>query len=309
MSDANAEQTVFLTLVRTPGERACARVLVDSIRAFGGALSSCPIWIYDGGPREIAGDSLAGPGVQVLPLCVPDTVRGYAYAAKVTACAQAEECVRAQAEERAAAGVRSLTWIDPVCLIVRPPVLFDLGPSFDAAVRPVHIQNVGLAPQQPLDPFWRAIYAAVGVQDVRTTVETFVEGRRIRSYFNSHAFAVNPARGLFGRWFEDFETLVGDRAVQERACRDTMHQVFLHSALLSALLATQLDPGRVRLLPPDYSYPYNLHHSVPPERRAVALNDLVSVAYEKRSLDPALVDDIIIREPLRSWLAARAARC
>jgi hypothetical protein len=32
------------------------------------------------------------------------------------------------------------------------------------------------------------------------------------------------------------------------------------------------------------------------------LNDLVSITYEDRSLDPAIVDDIGIREPLRSWL-------
>jgi hypothetical protein len=71
-------------------------------------------------------------------------------------------------------------------------------------------------------------------------------------------------------------------------------------------VVTLLDPERIRMLPPDYSYPYNLHQVVPPDRRALALNDLVSIAYEDRSLDPDVVDDIAIHEPLRSWLSVRA---
>jgi hypothetical protein len=113
---------------------------------------------------------------------------------------------------------------------------------------------------------------------------------------------VNPSRGLLRKWLECFQTLVLDKAYQATYCHDELHQVFLHQAVLSALLATSLEPARIRVLPPTYSYPYNLHESVPPERRAPMLNDLVSITYEDRSLDPAIVDDIGIREPLRSWL-------
>ena len=76
-------------------------------------------------------------------------MRHYYFAGKV--------CASAQAEELATPGVRSLIWIDPACLIVRPPLLFDLGQSFDAAVRPVHIRNVGLPPGEPLNGFWKKI--------------------------------------------------------------------------------------------------------------------------------------------------------
>jgi hypothetical protein len=58
-------------------------------------------------------------------------------------------------------------------------------------------------------------------------------------------------------------------------------------------------------LPPEYDYPYNLHPSVPLDRRALALDDLVTVAYDDRSLDPRVADDIDVHEPLRSWLFAR----
>ncbi|MCP4247109.1 MAG: hypothetical protein GY778_08670, partial [bacterium] len=199
-------------------------------------------------------------GVRVLPLHIPDTVRGYILASKVCACAQAEALASPETQ--------SLVWLSPECLVVRPPVLFGLGAALDAAVRPVHIRNVGLLATEPPDAFWRGVYDAVGVSDVQTTVVSFCDAQHIRAYFNSAAFAVKPSAGLLNRWFDRFEALVRDQAFQSKACRDELHQVFLHQAILSTLVATQLDPERVRTLPPDYGYPYNLHGSVPPDRRA-----------------------------------------
>ena len=66
-----------------------------------------------------------------------------------------------------------------------------------------------------------------------------------------------------------------------------------------------LDPKRIRFLPAEYSYPYNLQQRVPEQRRAKVLNHLVCIACEERSLDPEVVEDILIEEPLRSWLAER----
>jgi hypothetical protein len=299
MSDAIIDKIVFLTLVRSPSERSCARFLIDSIRSFGGTLSHCPIWLFEADPQAAPCNSLESQDVRVFSLSVPDTVRRFYFADKVYACALAEEM--------AASAVQSLVWIDPACLIIRPPLLFGLDQSFDVAVRPVHIRNVGLPPTVPPDGFWRKIFTNVGAHDIESTVETFIEGQRIRSYFNSHAFASNPSTGLLRQWFECFETLVCDEEYQMDSCKDQAHQVFLHQAVLSTLLVTRLDPKRIRLLPPDYNYPYNLHQSVPLDRRAVMLNDLVCITYEDRSLDPRLVDDIDIHEPLRSWLIEHAA--
>ena len=145
------------------------------------------------------------------------------------------------------------------------------------------------------------------MQDVQATVESFVDVQLLRAYYNSHAFAVNPSMGLLRQWFACFEALVCDQEFQSSSCQDERHQIFLHQAVLSALLSTSLEPERTRVLPPDYSYPYNLHRSVPLERRAHALNDLVCITYEDRSLEPDSVDDINIYDPLRSWLAVHAA--
>jgi hypothetical protein len=297
MSERPATQTAFVTLVRNAREKACMNLLVESIRSFGGALSSCEIWVFDANPQTAYSTRIEREGIQVLPLSPPDTTMRYYFADKVYACAQAEYMAAGRAD--------SLVWIDPACLIVKPPLLFELGRWFDVGVRPVHIRNVGLGATEPLDGFWERTYEAVGVQDVEATVESFVDGQMIRAYYNSHAFAVDPSLGLLRQWKTCFEGLVLDQGFQEGSCADDHHQIFLHQAVLSALIATTVEPTRIRVFPPDYNYPYNLHTSVPIDKRASTLNEVVCITYEERSLDPKAVDDIAIDEPLRSWLAHR----
>ena len=294
----SGKQTVFITAACTPCGRERAGWLIDSLRAFGGSLSQNPVWLFEADPRAEC-HHLAQHGLTVIPIQVPEAIKPALFSEKVFACAQAEAMAGPQ--------VGSLVWIDPGCLVVNPPVLYELGADFDAAFRPVHIQNVGLRVDEPLDAFWQGIYAEVGMPDVSTTVQSFVDQWVLRAYYNSHAFAVNPALGILGRWLEHFQRLVSDAAFQQAACQDDAHQIFLFQALLSALVTKEVNPARLRILPPEYNYPFNLQERVPAEHRARVLNDAVTFAYEDRSLNPAEITDIMVEEPLRSWLAAHCA--
>lgn len=294
MGDRSTSSVVFVSLVHRSEDASRGRLLVDSIRTFGGLLAQAPVWLYAvGGQRQT---ELRAPGVEIHPLTIPDTVGDYLFAGKVWACAQGEE--------RAAQDGRSLVWMSSDCLVVQPPVLFCLEPPVEAAVRPVHIRNVGLRQADALDAFWQGVYRAAGVSEVRSTVDSFVDGQCLRPYFNSHVVVVDPSRRLFRRWWEIFERLVRDGQFQTEACEDLPHRIFLHQAVLSALLTGPFENGRIRLLPPEYSYPYNLQADVPEERRARALNDLVCLAYEDRKLHPVSVTDIELHDPLRAWLSA-----
>ncbi len=285
---------LFFTKISSPDEEAGARLLIQSLRSFGGALSACPFWIF---ACNTPCADLADTDVQVIPLSVPQTLHGYPFASLVSACRRAEEL--------APAGTPALVWLDPNCLIVQPPLLYDLGDSIDAALRPVHIRNVGLPPGQPLDAFWSGIYRVVGVEDVALTVTSFIGRQELRAYFNSHSLAVRPSLGLCARWLELFARLVADEDFQAAACGDDLHRIFLFQALFSTLVAATLDPARIRILPESYNYPYNLHQRVDAAQRAAALNDLVTLCNEDQLPHPDQISDIEIREPLRSWLAQR----
>jgi len=295
---------VVVSLVDGRSSRVGFRLMLARLRAFGGSVGQSAVWLFDTGQDAEAVPTPDDAGLQTLPLIVPEAIEGYPFAAKVYACARAEE----RARGAGAVSPVSLVWIDPCCLIVRPPDLLELGPRFDAALRPVHIKNVGLRVREPVDAYWRSVYETVGVRDLKTTVESFVDRERLRSYFNTHAFAVNGGKGLMREWYEAFLRLAVDEDFQAGPCGDGLHKVFLHQAVLSALLASALEPGRLRILPPEYNYPYHLHGSVPIERRARALNDLVCVAYEDEPPRPgsAAAVGMEIREPLLSWLAEQA---
>ncbi len=290
--------TIFFTIA-TVNDEAAVRLLIDSLRCFGGELANSPVWIFTEQPQEMRGLGFAPENVltRIIPLMVPSSISAFPFGRKVAACAQAEQLVPA--------GTRSLIWIDPSCLIVQSPMLFDLGEAFDAAFRPVHVRNVGLLSTKPLDAFWQGIYNTLGLKDIPTTVTSFVDNQILRTYFNTHAFAINPSLGLMHRWHGLFQQLIGDEQFQNIAYQDELHQIFLFQAILSALVASSLEPVRVRILPSTYNYPYNLQERIPRNRRAVALDDLVCFTYESRSIHPNAVVDIQIREPLRLWLETR----
>lgn len=299
-TELRSGDVLFVTLASTAKELATARLLIESIRSFGGGLGSCPIWLFDFRPSDAADEFPRELEVRFVPAMVPATSKDYELADKVFACAEAERLAESE--------VRSLVWLSPDSLMVSPPILYDLGNNYHAAVRPVHIKNVGLSVDEPLDGYWTRIIEAAGAVGSDYTVESFVDGQRIRAYFNSHSYCVNPSVGLFRRWYECFESLVADNEFQSSFCSDELHRIFLHQAVLSALTVAMIDSDRIMILPPTYSYPYNLHGSVPPDRRATTLTELVSIVYEDLSIDPEEIDDMEVDEPLRSWLSARISR-
>jgi hypothetical protein len=287
------DETCFVLMFRTEAGERLARIVVDSLRAFGGPLSHSPVWALLLDPARAPGALAGAAGVERIPLALPEAYRGYPFADKVAACARAEELAGPE--------VRSLVWLSLDSLIVSPPLLFDLGPAMDAAFRPVHLRNVGSPAGEPLDDFWAGVYRALDVDDLPYTVESFLEGQPLRPYLNSHCFAFNPARGLGRAWWEAFQVMANDQAFQAGPCHDDLRRIFLHQAILSTLVASLLAWERVRLLPPEYNYPLHLLDDMSPALRAPTLNSLVTAVYE----DAFPWSAIDVQEPLRTWLRAR----
>jgi len=106
-----------------------------------------------------------------------------------------------------------------------------------------------------------------------------------------------PYRGT-ASWQELFESPVADERFQSGPCADQLHRIFLHQAVLSTLVAKELPWHRLRLLPPEYSYPLHLHAKVSPERRARTLNELVCPVYEDAYRHPETLNGLPVEEPL-----------
>ncbi len=295
--DRQPAATCFTSLVtsREAGRR--LRLMIDSLRTFGGPSSRCPLWVFWGAgyrPTDLMSEYNEKSGVAWFQLADEDRLPDYFFAHKVKACAQAEEM--------ASKDVRSLVWLDPNCLVICPPAFFDLSPAFAAAFRPVHIQNVGSRADQPMDAFWSTIYRAIDIPEAPFTVQSFVDLQTLRPYFNTHLFSIDPSKGLLRAWQEYFMRLVADRQFQSGACSSELHQIFLHQAILSVLAAKLLPEQSIRILPPEYSYPLHLHAKIPPSRRIGCLNDLVCAVYEEQTPHIESLGEFEVREPLYSWL-------
>jgi hypothetical protein len=285
-------QTIFVTYLSEAAEARSVFRFITSLRRFGGSLKDSPVWVIAASP-DLA-DELAFAGVEIFPseMDLPD----YLFSGKVAA--------RAQAEAAAGSDTSNLVWVNPGTLFVRPPDLFglDLPEAVDAAFRPVHIRNVGSLNSLPLDPYWSAIYQAVGLKATPFSVESFVDEMVIRPYFNTHIFAVRPAKGLMQAWWSRFLIMIEDQAFQSSACKDMLHRIFLHQAILSALLVRELPAEKLRLLPPTYNYPLQLHRQVPSEKRPERLDDLVCAVYEDAFVYPETLSGLKASPDLADWL-------
>jgi hypothetical protein len=291
------DQTCFFILVTSLEGEKHARFLIESLRTFGGDLRACPIWVFLPNRERVSTIYTDLEDVHVFPIEIEEAFSRYYFTYKVHTCALAEELAESE--------FRSLVWLSPQCLIVNSPDLCDLSPSFDAAFRPVHIRNVGLPVEEPLDAYWREVYRNVGVDDPPYSVESFVDLQELRPYFNSHIFSINPMRGVLRTWLTHFKRMIMDQAFQSGPCQDEVHQIFLHQAILSALLPKILAWERVRILPPEYSYPLHLHHEVPEARRPGSLNDLVCPVYEDAYRFPDTLNGVAVDGFLRDWLISR----
>ena len=92
--------------------------------------------------------------------------------------------------------------------------------------------------------------------------------------------------------------MVLDRGFQSGPCADDLHRIFLHQAALSALVTRAVGPGRIRLLPSEYSYPLHFHNRLPNGCRVEFLDELVVPVYE----DESDLNVLEARGPLGSWL-------
>ena len=288
------EETCFFTMVRSRAGAQQANFLIRSLRAFGGSLHDAPFFIFFTQPGIVPQHRASDEGVHFVQLEVEEELQNYWFGEKVAVCSEAEAMLDGN--------VQSLIWMNPESIIVNPPIHFHLGSSYDAAFRPVHIQNVGKRIDEEMDPFWSEIYQVVGLKDTPYSVESYVDAQTLLPYFNTHLFSINPSLSVLRTWLDTFRRMVADRVFQAEACADIQHQVFLHQAILSTLLIKLLDWERIVSLPPEYSYPLHLHHEIPSDRQADSLNELVCPVFESGYKHPDTLNGIGVHEPLLSWI-------
>ena len=129
--------------------------------------------------------------------------------------------------------------------------------------------------------YWTAIYREAGVDPATVpAVRAVIDAAPVRFYVNCEIIAFRPRAGICREWARALAARLADAAFRERECADAMHRIFLHQAVLSAVILARTAAAERRWLPPDHGYSLLLHERLPAERRVARLDDLACAIYD-----------------------------
>lgn len=294
-----AALVLFVSEPLTPRD---AALFIRSIRRFGGAMKDIPIHVMNDAAAGLSLEPLKGLDIAIHDFSMPPAFRDFPFAAKVFACGAAERLLADQASV--------LLYFDTemICFSSFEKLL----PPDDrlVAVRPVMLLNrVGQTPDQPVSDYWSPIYAEAGLDaSAVPTIRAYVDEKAIRFYINCEVMAVRPEVGIFRGWEEAFQKRVEDPEYLSTVCADPLRRIFLHQAVLSAVLLAKAGPDRIYWIPDKYVYSAHLHEKTPAAKKVARLNEAPVAGYDLQYAgDPALLTLVPVDEPYRSWIVKTAA--
>jgi glyoxylase-like metal-dependent hydrolase (beta-lactamase superfamily II) len=291
--------TAVATFVSTPEQERAVRVLIRSIREKGGDYKALPIYVVTTDAAGLPCASLKQRDVEVLPLEMERPFLDYPLALKAFAAAQVERRVKD--------GAATLIWLDPGVIVLNSLGDLDLGKEFDAALRPVTLANtIGIAHGSAPNEYWRPIFGETGLDYAKLPVlKTIIDDLEILPYYNCEVFSFNPKLGLAQEWARLLARFLKDDTYQKSVCTTFLRRLFLHQAVLSAVITSSIKPERIKALPLTGGYPFSQHDRLSAAKKRSSLNEVSVVIFDRTwQLNPAWIEQVRIEEPLRGWLLA-----
>ncbi len=184
--------------------------------------------------------------IQPAAFDLPAHLRDFPLGQKVFAAARAEELTAGS----------TLVWLDPDALFLRPPDDFLLPPGCSLAACPVHLKNISTPAAEPPDAYWQRVFALAGEDPLAAfPLTTRVDGLPIRAHFNAGCLAVRAEAGHLAAWREAFLRAAADPALAVLSAENPLRRIFLHQAVLSAVILARLPRGEIHILPETVNYP------------------------------------------------------
>jgi hypothetical protein len=296
---ANGRKLVFTSAI-SPGESGTsALLLAESIREFAGRYSDAPIWFYVTPNTDalscMVEDRLLALDVELVPFRVEREAAKFFFVPEVVAAAEAEK--------RAEGAADTQVWLGANTILLKEPGDLALPGGKNVGYRPVHITNVGSRIDAPLDDFWTLIYGHCGVPKERVfPVKTHVDGNTLRPYFNAGHIVVRPEKRLIRKWRDTFLALY--RLPEfERFYSDARYRIFMHQAVLSAVILATFPREELLELPATYNYPIHLYEDDATGRKPSSIEEMITVRHEGFYEDPEWENKMPAKEPLKRWMA------
>ena len=287
------KRIIFATFVSDESDQFCTRLLIDSLRAFGGTMSQSRFMVFSVDQKPDA-RIISCESVDFFTLNGKNQEAQYYFADKVRAWAQAESFAKEH--------FNTLVWIDPVCLVINPPTLFSLDNETLAAFRPVHIRNIGQLFRSDLDQFWHSIFSQCQISEPLFPVTSFIDSQEIYPYFNTHCFSINPKMGVLEKTLGHLNILNSNQEFMNNCCSNELYKIFLFQSVLAVTLLKETTKNQIRLLTPDYSYPLHLIDKISPDLAINKLDDLTVMVYEEKLILENSLSKLEVSLTMRQWL-------
>jgi len=151
---------------------------------------------------------------------------------------------------------------------------------------------------------WMPIFMATGLNNRRLPmIMTIADEVEIQPYYNCEVFCINPRLGICEEWMRILTSLLEDKQYQSEVCTTFVQKLFLHQAVLSAVISTRIEQKKIKSLPLTHGYPFNQYKRLPKSKQVASLNEISIVIFDYAwAKNPDWMDNILINEPLKQWL-------
>ncbi|MCB2178860.1 hypothetical protein KQH61_05550 [bacterium] len=289
----------FATLAIPPGWMQETVLLVESLRAFGGDLSTAPVSVWslpDRPPTDEAIEKLTSLDATLHTFEMEAAARKFPLAVIPFGAAAAEAFHQNDAD--------ILVWLLPDTLILQPPAAFQLSSDIQLAYRPVHHQNIGSPIKEAADAFWEQIYRHCEVPPERLFPMQTCYREVVRPYFNAGILALHPDDGLCQTWMETFRRTY-QHADFTPFFEQPRYAIFMHQAILSGVILQRFDQTQLVELPENYNYPLHMHTDYPQVGKPASLEAIATARYESVGELGGFLETIPASPVLREWFSSR----
>jgi hypothetical protein len=256
-------ELAFLICVESGRLESEALLLVESLRRWGGAWAEAPVYAFaprpGSEPERRTVDALAAMGTTYVDEPLVARFAEMPTFNKVAVSAWAERELDHE----------TLVFTDTDSVFLGEPAELAAG-DWVAAMRPVDRRIAGSKGKGKGEPFWRKMYAELGVSN-EPYVRTVVGGMRIRAYWNSGLIAAKRSAGLFAAWEGALARLHDAGIVQKRWPH------FMDQLSWAGVTADVND--RVKVLPDGYNYPLRQRLALAGGADELDLPELVHLHY------------------------------
>ncbi len=301
------EPVIFTTFVEFPNELPRLKVMVESLRTFGGLYKDAPVWAY------VADDLLESPsesleaassfGAEIRTISVPADVAWFYLVRKVFAGAHAEK------EAAGKAGI--LARLDPDTIFIAEPAELILPEGITLGWRPVFHRNISPLFDEPMDDYWSRAYEAMGIDesDVFPMV-TPADEDQIRPYFQAGCVVVRPERGILAKWEETLVVLSRDPVMREICERDPGKRTFTFQVALTGAVLNHLERSEMLAFTDRINYPIFFKEMFGAKKDFHDINGAVTLRYEHFLQNTPPDWDKILKGPADriAWIKERFGR-